>query len=41
MNRHIVAIGTALLALVSGLCLAGLKAVDKKIAEENEKKKPQ
>jgi len=41
MNRHIIALGTALLTLVSGLCLAGLKAIDKKIERENEKKKPQ
>lgn len=31
--------GLSLLALVSGLCLAGLKAVDKKLAEKERKEK--
>lgn len=29
--------GLALLSLVSGLCLAGLKAVDKRLAEKEKK----
>lgn len=34
MKRKDLAAGLALLSLVSGLCLAGLKAVDKRLAEK-------
>ena len=34
MKRKSLAAGLALLSLVSGLCLAGLKAVDKRLAEK-------
>lgn len=34
MKRRELAAGLSLLALVSGLCLAGLKAIDKRLAEK-------
>ena len=34
MKRKSLTAGLALLSLVSGLCLAGLKAVDRKLAEK-------
>ena len=34
MKRKELAAGLALLAFVSGLCLAGLKAIDRRIAEK-------
>ena len=37
MKRKSLTAGLALLSLVSGLCLAGLKAVDKKLAEKEKK----
>ncbi len=37
MKRRALAAGLALLSLVSGLCLAGLKAVDKKLSEKENK----
>lgn len=37
MKRKSLAAGLALLSLVSGLCLAGLKAVDKRLAEKERK----
>ena len=38
MKRKELAIATALLALVSHLCLKGMKAIDKKMEEEKKKK---
>ena len=39
MNRRKeIAAGLSLLTLVSGLCLAGLKAIDRKLAEKEAKK---
>lgn len=37
MKRRALAAGLALLSLISGLCLAGLKAVDKKLSEQEKK----
>ena len=37
MKRKNLTAGLALLSLVSGLCLAGLKAVDKRLAEKEKK----
>ena len=37
MKRKSLTAGLALLSLVSGLCLVGLKAVDKKLAEKERK----
>lgn len=34
MNRRIISAGVALLTIVSGLCLAGLKAIDKKLEQK-------
>jgi|GEM_PF-1553942 hypothetical protein len=34
LKRKELAAGLSLLAFVSGLCLAGLKAIDKKLAEK-------
>ena len=36
MKRKSLSAGLILLSLVSGLCLAGLKAVDKKLAQKGE-----
>ena len=36
MKRRAVSAGLTLLAIVSGLCLAGLKAIDRKLAKEKE-----
>ena len=37
MKRKDLGAGLALLSLVSGLCLAGLKAVDRRLAEKEKK----
>lgn len=37
MKRKELAAGLSLLAFVSGLCLAGLKAIDKRIAEKEQR----
>lgn len=37
MKHRALAAGLALLSLVSGLCLAGLKAIDQKLAEKGNK----
>lgn len=34
MGRRALALGTALLAVVSALCLAGMKAIDRKMERE-------
>ena len=34
MNRRIISAGITLLTIVSGLCLAGLKAIDRKLEEK-------
>ena len=34
MKRRAVSAGLTLLAIVSGLCLAGLKTIDRKLAEK-------
>jgi len=34
MNRRIISAGITLLTIVSGLCLAGLKAIDRKLEEQ-------
>jgi len=34
MKRRIVAAGLALLTLVSGLCLAGLREIDRRLSEK-------
>lgn len=36
MNRRIISAGIALLTIVSGLCLAGLKAIDEKLAQKKD-----
>ena len=38
MKKKELAAGLSLLTFVSGLCLAGLRAVDKKLAEKEAKK---
>ena len=35
MNRRMISAGVALLTLVSGLCLAGLRAIDRRLAHAN------
>jgi len=35
--RRQLALGTALLAVVSSLCLAGLRAIDEKLAQKEKK----
>lgn len=37
-KRREIAAGLSLLTFVSGLCLAGLKAIDRKLAEKEAKK---
>lgn len=37
LKKRELAAGVTLLAFVSGLCLAGLKAIDKKLAEKERK----
>ena len=37
MKRKSLSAGLVLLSLASGLCLAGLKAVDKRLAEKEKK----
>ena len=37
MKRKSLSAGLVLLSLVSGLCLAGLKAVDKRLSEKEKK----
>lgn len=39
MKRKEAAAGLSLLALVSALCLSGLRAIDRKIAEKERKEK--
>ena len=36
MKRRMVSAGIALLTIVSGLCLAGLKAIDNKLAQKKD-----
>ena len=36
MTRRMISAGIALLTIVSGLCLAGLKAIDEKLAKEKQ-----
>ena len=40
MGTRVLALGTALLAVVSAVCLAGLKAIDRKMKEEQKNDKP-
>lgn len=35
MKKREITAGLALLSFVSGLCLAGLKAIDRKLAKQN------
>ena len=40
MGKRALALGTALLTVVSAICLAGMRAIDRKMKEEQEKKEP-